>query len=211
MNDLERATRATLQAIAEDAGSPAGPITAERAVDRYRRDRRRRAGLLAAGAATALIAVGLPSALATWTAPAERGDSAVAVDAPTEPSPTPTSAQPTPQPESAVGAPVPGQWETGPADPEVGVAYPFDLHTHCGIRWTSFGGREWRAVEPAPEPADGPDDDGTVSYDGYTIGTMTLLDEDLLRFTVTDPFAEGRGQTFDFVPMTDTDSRPLCE
>ena len=32
----------------------------------------------------------------------------------------------------------------------------------------------------------------------------------VLRFTVTDPYAEGRGQTFDFVPMTDTDPRPLC-
>ncbi len=210
MNDLEHAVRTTLHAIAEDAGSPAGPITAERAVDRYRRDRRRRAGLLAAVAATVLIAVGVPSALATLTGPAERGESAVAVDAPAEPSP-PTSARPTPQPESAVGAPVPGPWETGPADPEVGAAYPFDLYTHCGIRWTSFGGREWRAVEPAPEPADVPDDDGMVSYDGYTSGTMTLLDEDLLRFTLTDPFAEGRGQTFDFVPMSDTDPRPLCE
>lgn len=210
MNDLEHAVRTTLHAIAEDVGSPAGPITAERAVDRSRRDRRR-AGLLAAVAATVLIAVGIPTALATWTGPAERDETAVAVDAPVDPSPTATSARPTPQPESAVGAPVPGQFETGPADPEVGDAYPFALYTHCGIRWTSFGGRDWRPLEQGAALPPRPDENGMTTEDGYTSGTMTLLDEGLLRFTVADPFAEGRGQTFDFVPMTDTDLRPLCE
>jgi hypothetical protein len=211
VNDLEQTVRNTLHAIADDAGPPAGPSTAERAIDRYRRDRRRRAGLWATAAATVVIAAGIPTALGALgalTGPTGQNESAVAVEAPTDPQPTTEPSAPEPQP--AVSAPVGGEVETGPPDPEIGVAYPFALYTHCGVRQTSFGGREWRAVELAPEPADLPDEDGIASYDGYTRGTMTLLAEDLLRFTVTDRYAEGRGLTFDFVPLPETEPGPPC-
>jgi hypothetical protein len=212
VNDLERSVRATLHAIADDAGSPSGLSAAERAIDRHRRERRRRARLWGTAAATLVVAAAIPLALGTWT-PVRNGAQAAAsltvdADAGGAPSITPsTSARET---AAAAGADT-GEVETGPADPETGVAYSFDLYTHCGIRWTTFGGRDWRAVQPAPEPKALPGPDGVSTVDFYTGGTMTLVDEDLLRFTITEPDVEGRGETFDFVPMTETDPRPLCD
>jgi hypothetical protein len=43
---------------------------------------------------------------------------------------------------------------TLPDDPVIGVAYPFDLYSHCGIDLASFAGHVWRSVQP---------DDGTFS------------------------------------------------
>jgi len=85
----------------------------------------------------------------------------------------------------------------------------FSLLTHCGISSTEYAGRTWVAETPLPEPRMRADVTGTVTHDGYTEGTMTLVDDDLLRFVVTDPLVEGVGLTVDFVPAPAP--VPLCE
>lgn len=65
------------------------------------------------------------------------------------------------------------------------------------------------AATPLPEPRPRADAAGIVTRDGYTDGLMTLVDDDLLRFVVTDPLVEEVGLTVDFVPAT---ARvPLCD
>jgi len=77
---------------------------------------------------------------------------------------------------------------------------PFSLLTHCGISTTQFAGRDWVAVTPLPEPQIRDDVTGVVVSDGYTTGTMTVVNDDLVRFTVTDPTVKEVGLTVDFVP-----------
>jgi hypothetical protein len=45
-----------------------------------------------------------------------------------------------------------------------------------------------------------PNSAGITTYSGYVAGTMTLIQPDLLRFTLTDPHVAGAGSFFDFVP-----------
>jgi hypothetical protein len=90
---------------------------------------------------------------------------------------------------------------------EAGVA--FSLLTHCGISSTEYAGRAWVTETPLPEPRVRADVTGTVTQDGHTEGTMTLVSDDLLRFVVTDPLVEEAGLTVDFVPATAP--VPLCE
>ena len=97
---------------------------------------------------------------------------------------------------------------SAPAQAEIGVTYAFDLYTHCGIRTASFAGRDWTALRPAADPQRLPDSAGITVYTGYVAGTMMLVRADLLRFTITDPYAAGTGQTFDFVPAPGPP--PLC-
>ncbi|GAA2885605.1 hypothetical protein Acy02nite_80100 [Actinoplanes cyaneus] len=77
---------------------------------------------------------------------------------------------------SAVASVAPMPRGSGPV--VVGQQYHFDLYVHCGIRYTTFGGRPWRA---APE-----DTERYASYDVgrvYTLrGTMTLVSTDEARF-----------------------------
>ncbi|MEK6443613.1 hypothetical protein [Pseudonocardia sp. T1-2H] len=40
-------------------------------------------------------------------------------------------------------------------DPVIGVAYPFELLTHCGIRAANFAGHWWRATAPTDQPHPG--------------------------------------------------------
>jgi len=88
------------------------------------------------------------------------------------------------------------------------MSYPFDLYTHCGIEFTMFGGREWRAVTPQPEPDRIPGPDGIVTYTGYTAGRMLLVNEGLLRFTITDSEAVNNGETVEFEPLSETAPAP---
>jgi len=83
------------------------------------------------------------------------------------------------------------------------------LLTHCGISSTEYAGRWWVAVSPLPAPQLRADVTGIVTSDGYTDGTMTLVNDDLLRFVVTDPLVEEVGLTVDFVPAATP--VPLCE
>ncbi|MFD9902961.1 hypothetical protein [Streptomyces sp. NPDC059063] len=34
-------------------------------------------------------------------------------------------------------------WQEGPAKPEEGTWYPYDMPAHCGIQYARFGGRWW--------------------------------------------------------------------
>lgn len=90
---------------------------------------------------------------------------------------------------------------------QAGVA--FSLYTHCGISSTEYGGRTWVAETPLPEPRVRADATGIVTHDGYTEGTITLVDDDLLTFVVTDPLVEEVGLAVDFVPAAVP--VPLCE
>lgn len=35
------------------------------------------------------------------------------------------------------------KWQEGPAKPKQHKPYPYDIYTHCGIKWLKFGGRWW--------------------------------------------------------------------
>ncbi|MEU6032504.1 hypothetical protein ABZ825_36845 [Streptomyces tauricus] len=50
-----------------------------------------------------------------------------------------------------------GEWKEGPAEPEQHKPYPYDLYTHCGIKWLRFGGRWWvlDSVLPGAEQVKG--------------------------------------------------------
>ena len=101
---------------------------------------------------------------------------------------------------------------TPTASPRVGgtqAAVAFSLYTHCGIRSTEYGGRTWVAEPPRPEPRVRADVTGIVTHDGYTEGTITVVDDDLLRFVVTDPLVEEVGLAVDFVPAAVP--VPACE
>jgi len=89
------------------------------------------------------------------------------------------------------------------------TAEPFSLLTHCGISSTEYAGRWWVAVSPPPVPQLRADVTGIVTNDGYTDGTMTLVNDNLLRFVVTDPLVEEVGLTVEFVPAPTPVS--LCE
>ncbi|GEM_PF-2458033 len=75
---------------------------------------------------------------------------------------------------------------------EVGKHYPYQLYTHCGIRWAYFDGRWWQATPPL--------DDGSGNPprgwgNPYAPGTMEMVSASLARFT-------GRaGQTAEFKPL----------
>jgi hypothetical protein len=99
---------------------------------------------------------------------------------------------------------------------EVGRDYPVELHTHCGITVTEFGGRRWKADRPvatsgpggartdgagtggARTDGAGPGGTGTggagtggdkagrVGLGPVISGVMRLLDTDTLRFTAAD-------------------------
>ena len=94
-----------------------------------------------------------------------------------------------------------------PTETQTGV--PFSLNTHCGISSTEYAGRWWVAESPRPRPRDLPDGTGITTGDGHTEGTLTVVDDDLLRFVVTDPLVEEIGLTVDFVPAAVPP--PLCE
>lgn len=67
---------------------------------------------------------------------------------------------------------------TGPATPSAGVAYPYDLMTHCGVRYAYFDGRWWEADSPSPQDLA----KGSNPYTGYVAGTMTLTSQTTVRF-----------------------------
>lgn len=100
------------------------------------------------------------------------------------PSPQPPSPSTNgPQVPAVTWTPEPDAAKRGPDSPKIGVAYPFDLLTHCGIRWATFGGRTWVTDVRLPEPVAKPDPrTGITTYTGYTAGFMTLVAPDTLRF-----------------------------
>ncbi|MGW7262179.1 hypothetical protein [Streptomyces sp. NPDC054842] len=69
----------------------------------------------------------------------------------------------------------------GPAHPKKHKAYPYDLYTHCGIKWAEFGGHWWvlDSVLPGPERVKGePRWQESETLAGY----MTLTGPDTAHF-----------------------------
>lgn len=170
---------------------------------------RRWQGPLLAAAAVASVAIAtllLAQRTGPSGAPAAAPHSSSASKSSTAPTISPPSRSSASAATSASTPPVivgPGRTaQLGPPNPQVGVSYPFDLLTHCGIRATIFGGREWRAVHPQPEPAKLPDAHGITHYDGYTSGIALLTDQSTLKFTVHDSESTANGQSYLFTPAT---------
>jgi hypothetical protein len=116
------------------AGSPEGCQTAGKAA----RERPDDLGIITAAGACCLIAAGCDSRTAT--------------------SVSPLTASSPPQVSSVAPA------RTGSDGSKTGMAYPFELFTHCGIEFANFGGRTWQADSPRPEPGLTPDTDGITRY-----------------------------------------------
>ncbi|MDX2806597.1 hypothetical protein, partial [Streptomyces scabiei] len=89
-----------------------------------------------------------------------------------------------------------GTWREGPAKPEEQTPYPYDINTHCGIKWVHFGGRWWvlDTVFPGVEQVRGePAPPGRDVIAGY----MTLIGPD------TADFDAAGMPTLQFVPADD--------
>lgn len=85
---------------------------------------------------------------------------------------------------------------------EVGVSYPYELYTHCGIRDAYFDGRLWVAKpvlsdgsDNPPEGWDNPDD----------VGTMRLVSPDAATFD------NAAGRTAKFAPAPKGYAVEPCE
>ncbi|WP_151484964.1 hypothetical protein [Streptomyces albicerus] len=88
------------------------------------------------------------------------------------------------------------KWQEGPAEPKLHKPYPYDIHTHCGVKWVKFGGRWWvlDAVFPGVEQVEGePPSQDSQRLAGY----MTLIGPDTANFD-----AAGM-PTMQFVPAED--------
>ncbi|MFE7132119.1 hypothetical protein ACFVIM_14775 [Streptomyces sp. NPDC057638] len=74
-----------------------------------------------------------------------------------------------------------GTGETGPARPEQQKPYPYDIYTHCGIKWVSFGGRWWvlDTVFPGAEQVQGKP---APPHQQWIAGYMTLIGPDTATF-----------------------------
>lgn len=73
---------------------------------------------------------------------------------------------------------------TGPISPSARVSYPYDLMTHCGVRYAYFDGRWWEADSPSQDdPAK-----GSNPYTGYVVGAMTLMSQMMARFDLPSGF-----------------------
>lgn len=70
--------------------------------------------------------------------------------------------------------------------PATGKAYPFKLFIHCGVPVVDFGGRAWQPVAPVPRYPGPRPVNGTATYTGYAVGTMTLVNARTLRFVAND-------------------------
>lgn len=94
------------------------------------------------------------------------------------------------------------------ASPVIGVPYPFRLYTHCGIHYATFGGRTWSTARLVPEPTPRPDNNGITTYDGYTPGTMALVNPTTLVFTFDPNRVIVTAAAVTFHPTSDRP--PLC-
>ncbi|MGW3911105.1 hypothetical protein ACWEBX_06155 [Streptomyces sp. NPDC005070] len=95
-----------------------------------------------------------------------------------------------------------GEGNEGPAKPVRNKPYPYDIYTHCGIKWVRFGGRWWvlDTVFPGVEQVRGK---RSSPYAQSLPGYMTLIGPDTANFD-----AAGM-PTLQFVPATK--NPPGCE
>lgn len=156
----EEELRRALHALAD---RPAVPAPTPHAVVRAARVRRRRR---VAGAGLATAAAVLAVLVAPW--PSAEGSRERALPAASAPPADGSSVPPVP---------------ADPSGPALGVPYPHELYVHCGIHYTKFGGRWWRAEPEVPEEAL----DAAVRENPYTSGTMVLVSVVEARFVRRAP------------------------
>jgi hypothetical protein len=168
MNDSEVADlRRALRRIVSEP-PPVAPLTGQ-VVTAAKRRRRRLAAVTGVAAVLTGVAILVPIMLF------RPGSQTVIAGQP--------SAAPSQAPPTTIFTGPPGKESRGPDQPQVGVAYPYDLYVHCGIHFARFGGQWWRAApeQPDPRPA--------MAYGGnpYTSGTMTLVSPTEARFERHSP------------------------
>ncbi len=129
--------------------------------------------------AVMLVAAVLTTAACTGSAASDRTagrptavPTAGASQSSTAPSPSPSPSYP-PYQKAVVPPADVNHLRRGPANPAVGVAYPFDIYAHCGAELVRFGGSNWRADQPLQTTAE-----------SYIAGTMELPDADTARFAL---------------------------
>lgn len=183
---LRSAFAASARLVDDGVSAPAG--VTELAAD----DRRRRGGWRAPRLVAAVVGVVLVGGVAVGATLAVGHHDRVGA---------PVLSTPLTSSSGSVGVAVPpfsGSPRTGPATPQFGVAYPFDLYTHCGIDFAMFGGWYWQAIIALPDPRRTPDAHGVTTYTGYVSGLMTLVDQDTVQFVVHDPTVDINGQVVRF-------------
>lgn len=80
-----------------------------------------------------------------------------------------------------------------PKSPQVGKSYSMNVYSHCGIEFVRFGDRYWQTDNPVPQPGRSP----------YTPGTMTLVDQNTLKFTVDADEVPAKSIVVYFHPTTE--------
>jgi hypothetical protein len=93
--------------------------------------------------------------------------------------------------------------------PAIGKAHPFKLLIHCGVPIVDFGGRAWQPVAPVPKYPGPRPVNGTTTYTGYVIGTMTLINARTLRFVAGDS-AVASPFSVVYEPLTARITRSAC-
>jgi hypothetical protein len=170
-DELEQRLRSSLRAYADLVDAPTGedlparsatPATPRAALRRWR------GATLVAAAAAAVVAGSV------WLVTGDGNEPVAATSAGSVESGAEGSAE---LPESdtwaAAEAPAgPGDVLAPPPSPEVGVAYPLDLLTHCGVLGTDIGG-VWFAADPPL--VDGAGNPPPGWGNPYQRGTVTLL------------------------------------
>ena len=191
-DDLERRLRETLHAYADLVEAPDdGTTPAPRQPAPVRPARRWRGTALAAAAAAAVVSG------TVWLV--DRPDSGPAASSDADRQASAPAAAPESGPEAMAGAASAGDQALS-SMPVVGVGYPFDLSTHCGVRGADIGG-VWFAADP-------PLVEGEGSPPGWADpvqpGTLTLVAADEAVFT--DPAGHSVRLRADGSPRP-----PLCE
>ncbi|MFF4628326.1 hypothetical protein [Streptomyces griseorubiginosus] len=94
-----------------------------------------------------------------------------------------------------------GKWQQGPPKPKLHKPYPYDIYTHCGVKWLRFGGRWWvlDTVLPGTAQVKG---EPPSQYSQRLAGYMTLIDAN------TADFDAAGMPTMQFVPAVKTP--PAC-
>jgi hypothetical protein len=168
---VEQRLRASLHAYAELVDASEERAVRAPGLRPVPRRRHWRGAALAAAAAAAVVAGSV------WLAGVDRSDPVAGSATGSTTSSGEASAETTDgETWAAAGDPaLPGEVLAAPASPQVGVAYPVDLLTHCGIVGTDVGGTWFAAEQPLVE---GPGNPPPGWGNPYQRGTLTLLAAD---------------------------------
>jgi hypothetical protein len=206
--DVETRLRASLEAYAglagdEPARRPPAPVGVPA---RPTALRRWRAPILAAAAALAVtggvLLVSLPAedAATVAGAPAVTTSARTAEDPRARDSAGDSAAGAESAEENSAAAAGAGPLDVPPRA-EVGVPYPFDLYTHCGIHGADVAG-DWFAAEPPL--VEGPGSPPPGWDDPFQRGTLTLESED------EAVFRDDAGHELRLVAAPDSTRPPAC-